>query len=1122
MYILECGTTGPLIGLDFCACSTVCCLNRFFDQYTTLQEFGDYISDASLPLQSAIDDQGACTGLDSPPSNHTTSLLSTSHDFVNGSFARMARSYSRIDPTVTRGYQDILLYLALEDVRNLAAVRTELVSPTGEGDRLRFFVGMAHIKTLESDRLAVSSSQVEINADITTSYVYTTKTHTEFTFVRDVGVQLREVRRAGTLANSTTAKFATITVIVPETVTAEYSSNIIPPLSLRVGVGYLANLVTNKTYPCKNTYQGDNQNTIDTLLEDQSYCALQDPICRAQGPVAVGPGGSIQFTFPLEDTVWSAADLADDARLRQSLFIDFMVSVIDKDGKRLVTNLQTSTVLQRSSILSMCTDTVELESRFTDLVTVDVFLGLVGRDEDFDRALVKNEDVTGQANPQNMRSDISSKASNVMTVLVKGAASTFDEAHAREYTLAVEDIITMHFLNADKVEDSRQLMDSGAAFTLVPGADSELSTVKLVPSDYLLELCPLEAIAGRYGCVSRREVTARTMDSRATSIVNIAPNDGTDLFNVSTKAGAWTSNLLGGSEYATQLGFNHSSIMNERYHLNARYRRGFMISPTNPWRTGDLETAEIDSMLDLAQVTMTVILMSIDANINDVYESTVPGGMPRSSAGVRRLASIKDNALPASGPVSRLLMAFDSATSQTAATTETLPQKASIITREIASVRNNDNVVQAVCGNRPDPSKCGMMRLVKNVPIAQFCQSETDIILQMQSDVDLALQQAFQGDLTSVHITSIAQPNRINTCNPQVRRRMLATNADLIFTLVLEVDMIRDTYKFDESKLGAQMITSIVGLTNRTYFQVCGGITNSEVCAEAIAEELTTMRDIVLEFSLDNPSPQIAFDHHKFTDIVQAGYGTGASTAMSTPIHVAGNSTEFYVTISVPFLNVYADEIITTVKNNLSDNNFSLQDTVRHEVVLDMNASSVTAAVQTKVQGIVAMQYGVGVHKIQSTVHNSHSAAVANTTTTLTIMVKTLRERGDVSDFSKYSITQPTHEMVTKIDAALVLATYKDVQKDQNKPNDPANSAETTIDSSIGNLLLWLLIALLLIVLMALVLFIVMGFGICTRQNTTMYAHYNTVQTVAEQKAFDMNAIQASANLCWHHPPTRY
>jgi len=88
---------------------------------------------------------------------------------------------------------------------------------------------------------------------------------------------------------------------------------------------------------------------------------------------------------------------------------------------------------------------------------------------------------------------------------------------------------------------------------------------------------------------------------------------------------------------------------------------------------------------------------------------------------------------------------------------------------------------------------------------------------------------------------------------------------------------------------------------------------------------------------------------------------------------------------------------------------------VRHEVVLDMKESSVTTALHTKVKDIVAMQYGVGVKKIQITAHNSDSTMAK--TTTLTIMAKTLRERGDVSDFSECSIRQHKKEIVTKIDS---------------------------------------------------------------------------------------------------------
>jgi hypothetical protein len=209
------------------------------------------------------------------------------------------------------------------------------------------------------------------------------------------------------------------------------------------------------------------------------------------------------------------------------------------------------------------------------------------------------------------------------------------------------------------------------------------------------------------------------------------------------------------------------------------------------------------------------------------------------------------------------------------------------------------------------------------------------MIAQMQSGIDFALQNAFDGNLTAVHITTVAQKNRDHICRPQVRRRMLATTADLIFTVVLEVQVIRDKYFFDEVALAKNMITSVMGLTNTTYFKLCGGSTSDKACARAIAVEQGVMRDIVLHFSLHNPNPEFPFDHMKFANIVQRVYGPGTTAVMSTPIHVSGESTEFHVTISVPFLNVYYDDNITAVMNNLLEGGYMLQDTVQYDIVID-------------------------------------------------------------------------------------------------------------------------------------------------------------------------------------------
>ena len=1028
----------------------VCCLDRFYQQYTTTTAFGEYISDSTLPLQTAITKQASCTQLNSPPTNYTQTLLDGTLDFVNGSFARMRRSYSRIDTTPTRGYQDILLFLALEDVRSVAAVDTKLVTLAGNaGDRLHFFVGMAHIKTLRSDRLAVTSSQVEINADITSAYVYTTKTSTDFTFIRDVSVQLREVQRAGAPANASTAKFATITIIVPETLTSADAIHIIPPLALQVSVGYTSNIVSDRVYPCTQTYTGAAKTAIDTMLEAQQGCALQDPICRAQGPVPVGPGGSIQFTFPLAESTWSEAGLAENVRVRKSLFIDFMVSATDSNGKQLITKLQTSSVLQRTSILSMCTD-VAIAASIEEVLTVDVFLGLVGEDEQYEDALVQNLDVTRQTKPANMRRDISSRSSNVMTMLIKGDAGRFDGPDAEDYTLAVEDIITLHFLSKDKLAIVQALMDNGEAFRQVKGLDTDVSLMRLEPTDALLLQCPLQAIKNRYGCVARREVAQRAVDFQATSIVNIAPNDASDLINVNTQAGIWASNLLGNTEHSRQLGYNHSRIMNARHDLNARYRRGFLISPTTPWRQIEQEQAGVHSAVDLSQITMTTMLISLDSNIGKPYVSTVAGDTVPSAETRRLLSSTKP---PPQRHISRMLLQLSSPVNP-----EPEPAKhaAPIITQEITSVHDNENVARAVCADRPSSHRCSMVRMSKAVPTADFCQTEEQIIAQMHQDIERVVLSATKNAVHAVHITSVAQQNQHSICGSQLRRRLLTTSNELEFTLVLELHEIRDSYLFDNALLHAASVTAFTQLTNETYFLLCGGpvgtlgptgvAVSDRECVKALASHYNTTRDIVLHFSLDTRA-QHAVDTVKLGETVLAVYGSDASAVVSVPIYVTCESAELHVTITVPFLRTYANDKVDAAKTALVAAGFHIEDNIEHDVVLDMNGSAVgnMSGVQQHTDELLATVYNVHVAKICSAVHVDSNKA-NNGQTHLTMRVKVpWNETTQSSAFSPHSVRQGTPEMQEKLAALLRAAQYKNPDPDTEAPPPPPPPPPATV-----------------------------------------------------------------------------
>jgi len=573
------------------------------------------------------------------------------------------------------------------------------------------------------------------------------------------------------------------------------------------------------------------------------------------------------------------------------------------------------------------------------------------------------------------------------------------------------------------------------------------SSMRLEPTDALLLQCPLQPIPNRYGCVARREVAKRAVEFQATSIVNIAPNDASDLINVSTRAGIWASNLLGNTEYSRQLGYNHSQIMNARHGLNARYRRGFLISPTTPWRQIEMEQAGVDSVVDLSQITITTMLISLDSNIGQSYVSTVPGGNAQPAA-TRRLLSRPPAKPPPKRHISRMLLQLDSPANPDPDEPEPGKNAAPTTTREITSVHDNENVAKAVCAGRPSSHRCSMVRMSKAVPTADFCQTEEQIIAQMHEDIKRVVLSASKNAVHAVHITSVAQYNQNSICRPQLRRRLLAAGNELEFTLVLELREIRDSYVFDNALLHAASVTAFTQLTNETYFLLCGGpvgtlgptgvAVSDKECVRALASHYNTTRDIVLHFSLDTGA-QHAVDTVKFGETVLAVYGSDASAAVSVPIHVAGESTELHVTITVPFLKTYANDKVVAAKTALVAAGFHIEDNIQHDVVLDMISSAVVnmSSVQRHTDALLATVYGVQVAKIRSAVHvDSNQANHGQTHLTMRVKVP-WNEATQSSAFSPHSVRQGTPEMQEKLEVLLRAAQYKHPDPGTQAPPPP-------------------------------------------------------------------------------------
>jgi len=751
-----CLAFGPT-GLQQYRENTVCCFERFDALYTTVSGFGAFVDDPAQKMRNEIARQRACRGIDSPPSNTSRALLSGVPDFVAGPLANMPRSHASIDPSPTRGYRDVNLFLAREDVERTVAVDTLLPA----GKNLRFFVGMAHVKhTGASNRLSVAKSQVDISTDITDTYTYTTPmasaddsglnsfvvefalsmpfsleefdTSVQAVFkaaideaasaltvqvtivdvqtinepvpaqrrllaaairvdvsiraanqfqadamiamltlwninaalvaaglpeattmlgggpvsktvateavrvLLDLVVSLTEIRHTGSDAS---AKMATISLLVSDTITGGSVHEIIPINSLRMSVGFNQDDGEEPIYPCVDVYTGEFKEELDGVMRDQAWCATQRDICAAQGPVGVSTGGKIDFTFALPDTVWNEASLhaAATSFLPTFLFIDFNLVLFNGMGKSVVLSLRTKTELKTSSILRQCSER-QISSSIEEMMQIDMFLGLAGNESEFESSLVQSLDITRKKassapGPLVLERDISSKQSNVMTMLFKGDPEVFGSQRTEEYTLAVEDIISLHFLNAEKRVLVEKLIADNLAFTLrntLHNNPSSRTAMELLPTAELLAYCPMQAVRGSFGCNARREIKQRTLEFHTNSITSIATRADEDPHFAHMRAGLWSQELLGGSEYARQLGYNHSKIMHEKHNLNARYRKGFMISPTIPWRQTEMDQAmaRADSIFDLSQHMITTVLVSLDTNYGQLFQANVQLTLP--------------------------------------------------------------------------------------------------------------------------------------------------------------------------------------------------------------------------------------------------------------------------------------------------------------------------------------------------------------------------------------------------------------------------------------------------------------------------------------------------------------
>lgn len=418
---------------------------------------------------------------------------------------------------------------------------------------------------------------------------------------------------------------------------------------------------------------------FDTMLNQD--CGPQSSMCA--NPEAI-PDQFVAFNIPAGMDWFPAA--AND--LSQQVFVSAVVQVqnenamdgTDPDASNITKTTITAAIPVVQGGINIFCDGIAAATDLTDVARAVIIVGSAEDESEITRLRIfgEDEDITSSAvGPTTSKKiDTDSIESALMTLVVMGNASFFQppalpsggRAASDFFGLEVEDIITIHIMeentgfDAGRAKEVLDLVVNPAA--VEPTADDTYSLngafnmrviraekrARLDPSDALLDICAFSAtrptLPGSFpvSCIIRRDIDGKNNYpiangadwATAMELPHCAPADATCATTVegatapaggggvATDVEDFMASVLGGSEYARNLGTSFAGVIAKRYQLNDIENRAFWINPGYEWtptQTGGQSRFQVSQKL--------VFFALINLNENREVDATARRSMGR-------------------------------------------------------------------------------------------------------------------------------------------------------------------------------------------------------------------------------------------------------------------------------------------------------------------------------------------------------------------------------------------------------------------------------------------------------------------------------------------------------------
>lgn len=487
MYVSKPGTTGPpytveainsyYISQHPCLVSqTVCCMKDYSRIYA-IGDFANNISSSVGTCDASVQAADTLTlGLDSLKSQYVV-------DHVLDAYPD---SYlERISAT------EVVLHIAQTDLSTGGLAKREPLPNGQQGYMLTFFVGMTYFTLLPTNALGVSASQVQIQLTVTNSLTFSFASSQDYTYLKYITLSLIQTKWVDDLVEKH-LQLVKVGFVLPAGMRQNMVSGLVPLNSIRFAVAKSLPSQLNAsawTNPC---FSGDSSGLYDAsnYLDYRSqYLAAQTQTCAARQNLCTNPTASVltsslvNFYFPIGNDAITPEMLAAYPA-PYFIYVYFQLSVLDSQGRVVVSSLFAKAQLDALSMSKAC-ESVSAELSLLSATKIDIGIGLVGLEEDWNSTMRIFPDVTQSGAAEGAAIDSTnltawggsggssrSIQSALISMVVRGSSAIFSRASASQFYLDIEQLSVMHFLDATRFQNVINLLKQNSAYSIVTDPQS--------------------------------------------------------------------------------------------------------------------------------------------------------------------------------------------------------------------------------------------------------------------------------------------------------------------------------------------------------------------------------------------------------------------------------------------------------------------------------------------------------------------------------------------------------------------------------------------------------------------------------------------------------------------------